>query len=69
MGPVSPPPPPPPPLIRPWMIWVFVTQTVTVLKFLTLSSKMLVSRAGIHKMHDRIANREDPDQTTSSEAV
>ena len=27
---------------------------------------MLVIRAGIHKMHARIANREDPDQTASS---
>ena len=32
-------------------------------------SKMLVTRAGIHKMLVKIANREDPDQTTSSEAV
>ena len=31
-------------------------------------TKMLVIRAGIHKMLIRIANREDPDQTTS-EAV
>ena len=30
---------------------------------------MLVIRAGIHKMPVRIANREDPDQTASSEAV
>ena len=30
---------------------------------------MLVIKAGIHKMHVRIANREDPDQTASSEAV
>ena len=30
---------------------------------------MLVIRAGIHKMLVRIANREDPDQTASSEAV
>ena len=29
---------------------------------------MLVIRAGIHKKHVRIANREDPDQTASSEA-
>ena len=45
----------------------------SVLKFGTLlflfSNKMLVSRAGIHKMFVRIANREDPDQTASSEAV
>ena len=35
------------------------------------SNKMLVFRAGIHKMLVRIANREDPDQTASasSEAV
>ena len=38
--------------------------------FLFLFSKMmLVIRAGIHKMLVRIANREDPDQTASSEAV
>ena len=38
--------------------------------FLFLSSnKMLVIRAGIHKMLVRIANREEPDQTASSEAV
>ena len=39
-----------------------------VLKFLTLfsflfSNKMLVFRAGNHKMLVRIANRKDPDQT------
>ena len=32
-------------------------------------NKTLVIRAGIHKMLVRIANREDPDQTASSEAV
>ena len=30
---------------------------------------MLVIKAGIHKTLVRIANREDPDQTASSEAV
>ena len=30
---------------------------------------MLVISAGIHKMGVRITNREDPDQTASSEAV
>ena len=30
---------------------------------------MLVFRAGIHKLLVRKANREDPDQTASSEAV
>ena len=33
------------------------------------SNKMLVVMAGIHKMLGRIANREEPDQTASSEAV
>ena len=33
------------------------------------SNKTLVIQAGIHIMHVRIANREDPDQTASSEAV
>ena len=33
------------------------------------SNKMWVTRAGIYKMLARIANREDPDQTASSEAV
>ena len=32
-------------------------------------NKMLVFRAEIHIMLDRIANREDPGQTASSEAV
>ena len=31
------------------------------------STKMLVIMAGIHNMLVRIANREDPDQTASSE--
>ena len=46
--------------------------TVKILKFRTLfsfCSQMLVIRAGSHKMFFRIANREDPDQTASSEAV
>ena len=34
-----------------------------------LSTKMLVFRDGIDKMLVRIANREDPDQTASAEAV
>ena len=33
------------------------------------SGKMFVIKAGIHKMHVRIANKLDPDQTASSEAV
>ena len=47
--------------------------TVNDLKIQTLlflfSNKMLVSRAGTHKMFVRKANREDPDQTASKEAV
>ena len=46
---------------------------VNVLKFRTLIilflTKMLVIRAGIHRMPVRIANREGPDQTASSEGV
>ena len=34
-----------------------------------ISNKLLVFRAGIHEMLVRIADREDPDQTASSEAV
>ena len=34
--------------------------------FSLFSNKMLVFRAGIPKVHVRIANREDPDQTASS---
>ena len=33
------------------------------------STKFLVIRAGMHKLLVRIANRGDPDQTASSEAV
>ena len=33
------------------------------------SNKMLVFRNGIHKFLVSVANREDPDQTTSSETV
>ena len=33
------------------------------------SNKVLVFRAGTHKMLVRITNRKDPDQTASSEAV
>ena len=36
---------------------------------LLFSIKMLVIRTGIHKIIVRVANREDPDQTASSEAV
>ena len=44
---------------------VICTFTINVLKFLTLlflfSNKILVLRAGIHKMFVRNVNREDPD--------
>ena len=33
------------------------------------SNKMLIIRAGIHKILVRTANRVDPDQTASTEAV
>ena len=36
---------------------------------LSVLSKMLVFRAGIHKTLGRIANRDDSDQTASTEAV
>ena len=48
------------------MVKVLIFQT---LFFFPFSNKMLVLRAGIHKMIVRIANREDPDQTASEEAV
>ena len=52
----------------------FYVGRVNGLKFWTLfsfffSNKMVVIRAGIHKMLVRIANREKPDQTASLEAV
>ena len=47
--------------------------TVNVLKFqkllFLLLKERLVIRTGTHKMRVRIAKREDPDQTASSEAV
>ena len=50
------------------------SDTVKILKFRSLfsfciSSKILVSRAGIHKVLVGIANKEDHDQTVSSEAA
>ena len=55
------------------MPWLFFCITVKVLIFQTLfflfSNKMLLFSTGIHKMHVRIANREDPDQTASSEGL
>ena len=48
--------------------------TINIQKLLTFFSfrsqkKILVIRAGTHKMLVRIANRKDPDQTASLEAV
>ena len=37
--------------------------------YFLFSKKIWVIRDGIHKMLVRIANREDPDQAASSEAV
>ena len=55
------------------MLQLFFCIAVKVLIFQTLffllSNKMLVFSTGIQKMHVRIANREDPDQTASSEVV
>ena len=51
---------------------IFSTSSVNALKFLSLLSflkKKFVFRAGIHKMLFRLANREDLDQTASSEVV
>ena len=46
-----------------------IRDTVNVLKYRTFlflfSDKMLVFRTGIHQILNRIANREDPDQTAS----
>ena len=49
----------------------YVEYDVNVPNFQTLpfSNKMYVTRAGSHKMLIRKANREDHDQTASSEAV
>ena len=44
------------------------SKILNILLFL-FSNKMLVISAGTHKMLVRKANREDPDQTASSEAV
>ena len=35
--------------------------------FFLFFNKIMIIRAGIHKMNARIANREDPDQTASEE--
>ena len=53
---------------------VFSLNIPAVLKFretflFLFSTKMLIIRAGIHKMLVRIANSRDPDQTASAEAV
>ena len=47
---------------------VYVLKFQNTFHFL-FTNKMFVIRTGIHKMHVRIANREDPHQTASSEAV
>ena len=59
--------------IRKKCFYDFIVDKINVLKFepflFLFANKMLVFRAGILKMHVRITNREDPDQTASSEAV
>ena len=47
-----------------WFKNVLSRATITITFPFLFSNKMLVIRAGIHKMHVRIANREDPDQTS-----
>ena len=51
-----------------WAYTVNVLKTLNTFPFRTILEQNAI-RAGIHKMLDRIANREDPDQTASSEAV
>ena len=46
----------------------FIISKLNAFLFL-FSKKTLIIRAGAHKMLVRIANREDSDQTASSEAV
>ena len=50
------------------LCWMHV-QMLILKHSLTVLNKMFVIIAGIHKMLIRIANRKDPDQTASSEAV
>ena len=52
--------------VRDWLNYCLI---VNVLKFQTLFSLCSKIRAGIHKMHFRIANRGDPDQTAFSESL
>ena len=52
------------------LIYIYGKCTKNSKAFLFLfSNKMLVIRAGNHKTLVRIANRRDPDQTASEEAV
>ena len=51
-------------LIRQIIIMVSVLKSVTVFSFCSQ-----IIKDGIHRMLARTANREDPDQTASSEAV
>ena len=50
------------------LIYDICSKILNTFLFLFLN-KMLDMRAEIHKMLVRIANREDPDQTASEEAV
>ena len=53
------------------LIWACTVCICPIKRMLGLYglNKILIIMAGIHKMLIKIANREDPDQTASSEAV
>ena len=50
------------------ILWL-IGMTLKFLKNYVFSFWLVKYKAGIHKMFVRITNREDPDQTASSEAV
>ena len=56
-------------LIRPISVIYGKCSKISNTFLFLFSNKMLVFRAGIHKFLVRVANRDDPDQTASSEAV
>ena len=52
--------------MQPWLNTVYMTVKIF---FSLFSNKMFIIRTEIHKMLVRITNREDLDQTVSSDAV
>ena len=54
--------------LRRVLLYYICSKIFSLFLFL-FSNKILVNRTGINKMLVRIANREDPDQTASEEAV